>query len=56
MKLIDTWWKKQLRCFECGSTKSVKYEMTIYNPVIDNKPTTVCVCNKCARTYTNLRI
>lgn len=48
LKLIPDWNKKNLKCYFCEESKSVKYEMEIINPVIDSKPTKVCVCNKCA--------
>ena len=47
-KLIASWEKKDLTCYMCGSTQSVKYEVEIYDPVLDNKPSMVCMCNKCA--------
>lgn len=40
--LIPDWTKKNLQCYFCGTTKSVKYEMEM-----DDKPTKVYVCNKC---------
>lgn len=46
-KLIPDWNKKNLRCHFCGATKSVKYEMEIFDPVVSNEKTKVCVCNKC---------
>lgn len=48
MKLIADWTTKQYRCHICGTTKSVKYLMTVYDPVVDDKPVEVPVCNKCA--------
>lgn len=48
LKLIPDWSKKNLSCYLCGETRSVKYEMEIIDPVISDKPTKVCVCNKCA--------
>ena len=33
--------------FPCGENRSVKYVTEIFDPVIDNKPTKVCCCNKC---------
>ena len=53
MKLIPNWHKKNLRCHFCGETKSVKYTMEVLDPVVDYKPTKVCVCNKCALKYNN---
>lgn len=51
MKLIPNWQDKNLRCHICGETRSVKYTIEIFDPVVDNKPTNVCVCNKCALLY-----
>lgn len=48
MKLIDNWTNKKLRCYFCGSTKSVKYTVNVFDPTISNKLTDVCCCNKCA--------
>jgi transcription elongation factor Elf1 len=56
MKLIPDWSNKNLQCHFCGATKSVKYTMEVLNPVVDNKPTEVCVCNKCALRYNNKEI
>lgn len=39
--------RNNYRCFFCGETRSVKYVMEIYDPVIDSKPTRVCSCNLC---------
>lgn len=51
MKYIENWQDKNLRCHICGETRSVKYTIEIFDPVVDNKPTEVCVCNKCALLY-----
>ena len=51
MKLIADWQNKNLRCYFCGDTRSVKYEKEIFDPVIDSKPTKVYVCNKCVLRY-----
>lgn len=48
MRIIEDWWNKNLRCHFCGETRSVKYEEEVFDPVVSNKPTKVCVCNKCA--------
>ena len=56
MKLIPDWRNKNLRCHFCGETRSVKYMMGIFDPVVDDKPTEVCVCNKCALRYNNKQI
>ena len=48
-KLIPDWQNSNIRCYFCGSTKSVKYEKKIFDPVLDDtKPSTVYVCNRCA--------
>lgn len=47
MKLLKDWPNRSYRCFFCGETRSVKYEVEIIDPVIGNKPTLVCACNKC---------
>ncbi len=47
MRLIPNWSIKQLTCYFCGETRSVKYELEIHNfesPI----PKIVCACNKCA--------
>lgn len=51
IKLIENWRDKNLRCHFCGETRSVKYEKEIFDPVVDSKPTKVCMCNKCALRY-----
>ena len=50
MKYISNWQEKNLRCHFCGETRSVKYEteVLVLDPIISDKPTMVCVCNKCA--------
>lgn len=39
--------RSKCRCHFCGETRSVKYITEIFDPVIDNKPSRVCCCNKC---------
>lgn len=51
IKFIKDWDKRQLRCHFCGETRSVKYETEVFDPVLDTKPTMVCMCNKCALLY-----
>ena len=46
--IIPDWPKRNLRCYFCGETRSVKYAMKIHDPVISEEDPTVCVCNKCA--------
>ena len=43
MNIIENWQNRPLRCFFCGSSHSVKYE--IEHPETGN---TVYACNKCA--------
>lgn len=43
--------RKNCRCHFCGETRSVKYTTEIIDPVVDSKPTEVCVCNKCILTH-----
>lgn len=51
-KLVEGWSRKDLRCHFCHSTKSVKYEMNLFDPVIDDsEPSVVYVCNLCALKY-----
>lgn len=51
LKLIDPKDRKKCRCHFCGTNLSVKYLVEIYDPVISNEKTFVCVCNKCAAFY-----
>lgn len=55
MKLIPNWSTKQLTCYFCGITKSVKYELEIHDFASDF-PKTVCVCNKCALSRNKLEV
>ena len=48
LEIIPDWSKKNLQCHLCGETRSVKYMTTVMDPVVDDKPTKVCVCNACA--------
>lgn len=48
MQLIANWRNKNLKCYFCGETRSVKYTVEIFNPVISDNSTKVCCCNKCA--------
>ena len=56
MKIIENWQDKNLRCHFCGETRSVKYTMKIFDPVVDDKPTEVCVCNKCVLQHNDNKI
>lgn len=53
MKYISNWQNKILRCHFCGETRSVKYETEVLDPIISDKPTMVCVCNKCALQFSH---
>lgn len=53
-RLIPNWQNKNLRCHFCDETRSVKYETEVFDPVISDKPTMVCICNKCALRYSTL--
>lgn len=48
MKLIPIEERGKYRCHFCGTNKSVKYVIKIFDPVIDDKPVKVTCCNKCA--------
>lgn len=50
-KLIDPKDRKKCRCYFCETNLSVKYLVEVYDPVISNKRTWVCACNKCALTH-----
>lgn len=51
MRIIPNWQKKNLCCHFCGETRSVKYEIEVFDPVISDKSTFVCVCNRCVLRY-----
>ena len=44
---IPNWQGRNLRCHFCGTNLSVKYAVKIFDPVVSDKPTKVCSCNKC---------
>lgn len=48
VKVIRNWQHKEFRCHFCGKTRSVKYTVTVNDPTVDDKPTEVYCCNKCA--------
>ena len=54
MRIIEDWWNKNLRCHFCGEIRSVKYEKEVFDPVVSNKPTKVCVCNKCVLRFKDI--
>jgi hypothetical protein len=47
VKIIPVEKRQNYRCHFCGTTRSVKYVTEIFDPVISDKPTGVCCCNKC---------
>ena len=51
MNIIPNWKERNLRCHFGGETRSVKYEIEVFDPVIDSKPNNVCICNMCALRY-----
>lgn len=48
MKIIPVEDRKNYRCYFCEETRSVKYTLRIFDPVLDNKPCEVPCCNRCA--------
>lgn len=48
MKIISEKDRKKCRCYFCGETRSEKYIVEIFDPVVDSKPCEVTCCNKCA--------
>ena len=48
MKTIPMEDRKKCCCYFCGETRSVKYLVKIFDPVVDSKPCEVTCCNKCA--------
>lgn len=39
--------RKNKCCYFCGTNLSVKYITEVFDPVLTNEPSQVCVCNKC---------
>lgn len=56
MKLIPNWQNKRLRCHFCGTTRSVKYTVKVFDPVVSNQTTDVCACNMCALKHGDTKI
>ena len=52
MRLIPDWNTKQLTCYFCGESRSVKYELELHDSESENSKT-VCACNKCALIHLN---
>lgn len=48
MKIIPMEDRKKFRCYFCDETRSVKYFIKIFDPVVDSRPCEVACCNKCA--------
>lgn len=48
LEYIKDWQDQRLRCYFCGTNKSVKYSVELID---DNKHLKVCVCNRCALIY-----
>lgn len=53
MKLIENWQNKNLRCYICDTTASVKYEVEVFDSVQSNKAVKICICNKCVSLFMN---
>ena len=56
MNIIPDWRNKNLQCYFCGETRSVKYTMKIKTHPDNLKIREVCVCNKCALIHNNEEI
>jgi hypothetical protein len=54
MKLIPNWQRENLRCYFCGGTRSVKYELETHNFTGNTK--VVCACNKCTLARNKLEV
>lgn len=39
--------RKNKRCYFCGTSLSVKYITEVFDPVLADEPSRVCVCNRC---------
>ena len=48
MKLIPYWQDLKLKCYFCGTDKSVKYSVMEYDRFVEDEPFEVFCCNKCA--------
>lgn len=48
MKIIPEKDRKNCRCYFCEETRSVKYIVKIFDPVLSSKPCEVTCCNRCA--------
>ena len=48
MKIINMSDRKNCRCYFCGTQKSVKYIVKVFDTGFQNPPTEVYACNRCA--------
>lgn len=48
MKLIPIEDRGKYRCHFCGETRSVKYLVNCFDPVVASEPIEVACCNRCA--------
>lgn len=39
--------RENKRCYFCGTNLSVKYITEVFDPILADEPSRVCVCNKC---------
>lgn len=51
MQIIPADQRENLRCYFCGDTRSVKYTIRVFDPVLGTYQEDVCCCNKCAASY-----
>lgn len=47
MKLIPIEDRGKYRCHFCGETRSVKYLVNCFDPVVSSEPIEVACCNRC---------
>lgn len=43
--------RENYRCYYCGTNKSVKYIVKVFDPIINNNTISVPCCNKCVLTH-----
>lgn len=51
MRIIPEEDRKNYRCYFCGETRSVKYIVKLFDPMVASKPCEVSCCNRCAALY-----
>lgn len=51
MQIIPADQRENLRCYFCEDTRSVKYTIRVFDPVLGTNQEDVCCCNKCAAAY-----